>query len=130
MADGPYLAFEVYRWAGTTYEEFRTHYKDVHAQIGKKIPGLVWYETFMNNNAQEGWPVIGGAPKPDALVVMQFDSEESKQNIGNSPAWLEAAEDDIGFCSHFEIFDVERFTWIPEASPREPHREEAAVGVE
>ncbi|OUS92099.1 EthD domain-containing protein [Rhodococcus sp. NCIMB 12038] len=124
--DGPCLAFEVYRWAGTTSEEFRTHYKDVHAQIGKKIPGLVWYESFMNKDAQEGWPVIGGAPKPDAIVVMMFDSEESKQNVAQSAAWDEAAEDDIGFCSHFEIFEVERFTWIPESSLRQPYGEEVA----
>lgn len=124
--EGPCLAFEVYRWAGTTYEEFRSHYKDVHAQIGKKIPGLVWYESFMNKQAQEGWPVIGGAPKPDAIVVMMFDSEESKQNVAQSAAWDEAAKDDIGFCSHFEIFEVERFTWIPESTLRQPYGEEIA----
>ena len=124
--NGPVLAFEVYRWAGTSVEEFRTHYKDVHAKIGMRIPGLVWYESFMNKNSQEGWPVIGGAAKPDAIVVMMFDSEESKAKIAESEAWTEAAADDIGFCSHFEIFEVDRFTWIPESTLREPfHAQEA-----
>lgn len=123
--NGPVMAFEVYRWAGTSVEEFQHHYKEVHARIGMRIPGLVWYESFMNKNSQDGWPVIGGAAKPDALVVMMFDSEESKAKIAESEAWLEAAEDDIGFCSHFEIFEVDRYTWIAEDTLREPYHSKA-----
>ncbi|MGY0541484.1 hypothetical protein ACW14X_28480 [Nocardioides sp. YJ-D4] len=74
----------------------------------------------MNKNPQEGWPVIGGAAQPDALVVMMFDSEESKAKIAESEAWKEAAADDIGFCSHFEIYEVDRRTWIAEPELRTP----------
>lgn len=75
-----------------------------------RIPGLVWYESFMNKNPQDGRPVIVGAAQPDALVVMMSDSEESKAKIAESEAWKEAAADDIGFCSHFEIYELDRLT--------------------
>ena len=73
--------------------------------------------------------MIGGAAKPDAIVVMMFDSEESKAKIAESEAWTEAAADDIGFCSHFEIFEVDRFTWIPESTLREPFHAQEAVSA-
>jgi hypothetical protein len=49
--------------------------------------------------------------------------------IAESEAWTEAAADDIGFCSHFEIFEVDRFTWIPESTLREPFHAQEAVSA-
>lgn len=114
----PLLLFEVYRWPGTSPEEFAEHYRTVHAQIGKRIPGVVWYESFLNKNPTRDWPVIGSEPQPDAHVIMMFESQEAKDNVSNTPEWDEAAEDDIGFCSHFKIFEVDRYTWIPDPESR------------
>jgi hypothetical protein len=119
MSDAqPLLAFTVFRWPGTSFEEFEEHYKKVHAQIGKRLPGVIWYESFMNKKAAGDWPVIGASPTPDAFVIMKFESQEALDNLPNTAEWAEAAKDDIGFCSHFEIFEVDRYTWIPD--PEQP----------
>lgn len=112
--DQPLLTFDVYRWPGTSSEEFREHYVNVHAKIGMRLPGVIWYESFLNRKPTEGWPVIGSAPVPDAFVIMKFESAQALANLQNTAEWAEAAEDDIGFCSHFQIYEVDRHTWIPE----------------
>jgi hypothetical protein len=113
-AEQPLLAYTVFRWPGTTVEEFTEHYINVHAEIGKRLPGVVWYESFLNKKPHTEWPVIGSAPVPDAFVLMRLESQDALDTLPNSPEWEEAAKDDIGFCSHFEIFEVERHTWIPD----------------
>lgn len=117
----PLLLFEVYRWAGTAPEEFAEHYRTVHAEIGTRLPGVVWYESFLNKAPTGDWPTIGSRPEPDAFVIMMFDSQESLENLPNTPEWDEAARDDIGFCSHFKSYAVDRFTWIPDPEKREAY---------
>ncbi|HZZ49881.1 MAG TPA: EthD domain-containing protein [Pseudonocardia sp.] len=112
----PLLTFDVYRWPGISPEEFREHYVQVHAKIGMRLPGVIWYESFLNRNPTREWPVIGSAPVPDAFVVMKFESPEALANVKDSPEWAEAAQDDIGFCSHFQVYEVDRYTWVSEGS--------------
>ena len=116
-ADEPVGMFPVYRWPGTTFDEFRAHYIDVHSGIGKRIPGVNWYESFLNRNAHAEWPVFG-APVPDAYALMRFDSAEALENVKNTPEWDEGAEDDIGFCSHALVVATQRHTWVPYPSRR------------
>jgi EthD domain len=120
--NNPMLVMTIYRWPGTTFEEFMDHYKKVHAQLGKGLPGVIWYESFVNKNASANWPVIGAAPVPDAFVIMKFESREALDNLQNTAEWADAMKDDIGFTSHFQMFEVDRFTWIPD-----PDRPEAFV---
>lgn len=117
--NSPLLVMTIYRWPGTTFQEFMDHYP-VHAQLGKQLPGVIWYESFVNKKASVGWPVIGAAPVPDAFVIMKFESQEALDNLPNTPEWQEAMKDDIGFTSHFEVFEVERITWVPD--PDRPQR--------
>ncbi|OUS91357.1 EthD domain-containing protein [Rhodococcus sp. NCIMB 12038] len=107
----PTTLFEVYRWAGTTTAEFREHYKKVHAELGKKLPGLLWYETFFNEDATEGWQVQE-RPRPDAYVIMKWESQEGLDALRGTDAWEIAKADDIGFASHSASCRVERVTWI------------------
>ncbi|HZB79405.1 MAG TPA: EthD domain-containing protein, partial [Actinomycetota bacterium] len=79
----PTLMFEVYRWAGTTPEQFRKHYIEVHAQLGKKIPGIVWYETFLNEEPTADWQAQE-RPRPDAYVIMKLESEEVLAEMRNA----------------------------------------------
>lgn len=116
--DQPLLLFEVYRWAGTSPQEFEDHYKNVHAKIGMRLPGVIWYESFVNKAPTGEWPMVGSRPVPDAYVVMKFESQEALDNLPNTPEWDEAAQDDIGFCSHFSFHPVDRYTWIPDPEER------------
>ncbi|TXS96450.1 EthD domain-containing protein [Parahaliea maris] len=108
----PIYLFGIYRWSGTTPEQFKEHYLAHHApNIGAKIPGVRWYYTFLNKNpsvAQEG------PPRPDAFAVMCFESEKALSKAPSTPEWAEAISDNIGFVSNFDTFEVERVTIIAE----------------
>lgn len=114
MNERPTSIFEVYRWPGTTTEEFRAHYKKVHAQLGKKLPGLLWYETFFNEEATTTWQAQE-RPRPDAYVVMKWESEEAIEALRGTEEWRIAKDDDIGFASHSFSCRVARVTWIADS---------------
>lgn len=110
--DLPIYLFGLYRWAGTTPEEFRDHYLSHHApNIGKQMPGVAWYYTFLNKEPQTGQD---GAPRPDAFAIMCFESEDALKNAPTTDKWAEAMKDNIGFVSHFDTYNVERITLIGE----------------
>lgn len=110
----PVCLFGLYRWSGTTPEQFREHYLGHHApNIGKRMPGVAWYYTFLNKNPQTGQE---GAPRPDAFAVMCFESEQAMRDAPNSKEWAEAMQDNIGFVSHFDTYEVERVTLIGEVA--------------
>ena len=112
----PILLFEVYRWAGTTTEEFKKHYHEVHAQLGKKLEGIIWYETFFNENPTQTWQAQE-APRPDAFVIMQLESEDALDKQRTTENWRIAKEDDIGFASHSVCYRVTRVPWILDKNP-------------
>ena len=112
----PTLVFEVYRWAGTTPEEFREHYLTVHGQLGRRIPGIIWYETFLNEQPTETWQAQE-RPRPDAYVIMTLESEDVLEHLRGTEAWRIAKDDDIGFASHSFSQRVQRVTWIPDPGP-------------
>ncbi|MGW4131922.1 EthD family reductase [Amycolatopsis japonica] len=117
--EGVYLLFGIYRWAGTTVAEFQNHLKQIHGPIARRFPGLLWYESFLNTQATDGWPSTS-APAPDAFAVMKFESEKAKNEIVNSAAWQEAQADSPGFIAHYDVFAVDRITWVPDEESREP----------
>lgn len=117
-SERPTSLFEVYRWPGTTTEEFREHYEQVHAQLGKKLPGLLWYETFFNNNPTTTWQAQE-RPVPDAYVVMKWESQEAIDALRGTDQWRIAKEDDLGFASHSFSSPVTRVTWIADPEPVE-----------
>jgi len=116
--DGPLVVFPVYRWPGTTFDAFREHYIKVHSPIGMRIPGVTWYESFLNNNAHDEWPVFG-APVADAFALMRFESEAALANVADTPQWKEAELDDIGFASHALVVKSERITWVADPKTRQ-----------
>lgn len=113
----PTLIWEVYRWSGTTPEEFRQHYIDVHAPLGKKLPGIVWYESFLTNDPDREWPIQSGRARPDAYVIIKFESEEAIEALRGTPEWRAAKLDDIGFVGNSVAQRVTRMTWIPDPEP-------------
>lgn len=119
--DLPTLMFEVYRWSGTTPEEFRQHYIDVHAPLGKKLPGIVWYESFLATDPAREWPIQEGRARPDAYVIIKFESQQALESLKGTPEWKAAKLDDVGFVGNSVAQRVERFPWIPDREPVEPY---------
>jgi len=114
-AKQPIYLFGLYRWAGTTPEEFRAHYLDKHIELGKAMPGCVWYYTFLNTDPQTTDQIaVYGAPQPDAFAVLAFASEEALAAAPESDVWAAAMEDNVGFVSHFDTYSVERVVVVPE----------------
>ncbi|ROZ99078.1 EthD domain-containing protein [Gordonia sp. OPL2] len=107
----PVVLFGLYRWAGTTPEEFRAHYLDHHVGIGKRIPGVAWYYAFLNTDPQRDG---NSAPRPDAFAVMCFESADAFAQLSTTAEWAEAVADNVGFISHFDTYPVERVTLVPE----------------
>lgn len=101
----PICLFSLYRWAGTTPEQFREHYLTRHApNIGRQIPGVAWYHVYLNTEPQSG-PL--GAPRPDAFAVMCFESKAALRDAPASDKWSEAMEDFHGFVSHCDNYTVD-----------------------
>lgn len=120
-ASAPVVFFPIWRWAGTSPAQFREHYVKVHSEIGKRLPGVVWYESFLNKQATDAWPVFD-APQPDAYALMKFSSASAMAELRNSAEWLEAAKDDIGFVSHAHVIQTERVTWLADPDVRRAYR--------
>ncbi|MEQ1882838.1 MAG: EthD domain-containing protein [Burkholderiales bacterium] len=116
-ANAPVVFFPIYRWAGSSVAAFREHYIKVHSKIGKRLPGVIWYESFLNKHATDVWPVFD-APQPDAFALMKFASQDAMADLRNSAEWSEAAEDDIGFVSHAHVIQTERVTWLADPVAR------------
>lgn len=110
-AQQPIFLFGLYRWSGTTPEQYREKYLGDHVELGRAMPGSVWYYTFLNKNPkreQDGMPV------PDAFAVLAFESEEALAAAPQSDTWKAAMEDNVGFTGHFDTYSVERVVVIPE----------------
>lgn len=116
-ADAPIVFFPIYRWAGTSVAQFREHYVKVHSKIGKRLPGVIWYESFLNQQSTDEWPVFD-APQPDAFALMKFATPDAMADLRNSAEWVEAAQDDIGFVSHAHVIQTERVTWLADPVAR------------
>ncbi|WP_314034592.1 EthD family reductase [Dietzia sp. CH92] len=112
----PVYLFALYRWAGTSPEEFRDHYLSKHADIGKSIPGVAWWHTFLNDNPMTNWGIPEGAPKPDAFSIMAFESEEALRKAPESEGWAAANGDNTGFVQHIDVYEVSRVQLVSEGS--------------
>jgi uncharacterized protein (TIGR02118 family) len=107
---GPTLVIPMYRWPGTTHDEFLEHHVDVHSAIGKRLPGVTWYETLANK-APRLERSIDGAPPADATDILMFESEAAMAEARTSPEWEEWTQDATSFLSHVDVFEMERVVW-------------------
>ncbi|MDQ8043057.1 MAG: EthD domain-containing protein [Solirubrobacteraceae bacterium] len=93
------------RAAGTTVEEFQTHWSSGHADVARQLPGL---RSYLQNHAvlQDGLPLL---PYPgfDACSEIEFDSLQAMDDAFASEHFQEAVTaDEQGF------IDQSRFTNI------------------
>jgi hypothetical protein len=109
----PTLVFESYRWAGTSPEECLQHYLDVHLPLGLKLPGIRWYEAFLDADPTRDWPVQGRRV-PDFNVILQFESMEVVESLRGTQEWAEAKLDDLDFVGNTFGRTSVRYTWLPD----------------
>jgi uncharacterized protein (TIGR02118 family) len=110
--------FAIHRWHGTTFEQFERHYRDVHAQFGKKIPGLVAYDVYLAKplgpdggaTVEEEGPVRAGAPQPDAFTIMTWESHEAFMAATQTPEFQAGAADSEGFAGQVAAYLVEHYS--------------------
>src|SRR4051812_33630087 len=101
------VLFAIHRKPELSYEEFLTHYRDVHVPIASKLPKLRQYDIF---------PVQPGADAdadaPDAFTLMTFDSVADFETFLASPEMAEIAEDNDKFIGRFEMYTVDHMPVI------------------
>ena len=101
------IAFLFKRKPGMTREEFERHYRDIHAPLSAKLPGIVEYR---QHPIREGGPgdVFAGIPSGfDALSVYTFESTEAADAAWRSP------ENTLVEADTFNFIDVETMLTLP-----------------
>lgn len=88
---------------GLTRDEFRKYWRDVHGEIGARMPGV---RKYVQNHA-----VADGAPF-DGIAEMWFDSPADMQAAFSSEAAQEAARDVANFLSSQQVVLVEEVEMI------------------
>jgi uncharacterized protein (TIGR02118 family) len=96
------VLFAIHRKPELSFDDFLTHYRDVHIPIARKLPKLRGYDIF---------PVLpspdADGHAPDAFTLMTFDSAEDFQTFLTSPEMAEIAEDNDTFIDRFELYTVD-----------------------
>jgi uncharacterized protein (TIGR02118 family) len=101
------LVFLLHRRPGMGLDEFRRHWRDVHAPIGASMPGV---RKYVQNHA--GATLDGSALPCDGFAEMWFDDMGSLQRALTSPQGQAALADSKNF------LDVERVqTFVVEEVP-------------
>jgi uncharacterized protein (TIGR02118 family) len=101
----------IYRPAGVSKEEFRTYWRDVHAELVKtKLPGLRKYTGSFPLEARPGERLPGGGEQIhcDCVVELYFDDLDSLMKAMTGPDWL--GEDRMK--SSLKILDFKRVQFI------------------
>ena len=97
------VLFAIHRKPELSFEEFLTHYRDVHLPIARKLPKLRQYDIF---------PVEPGGDGPDAFTLMTFDSAEDFEAFLAAPEMAEIAEDNATFIGSVESYTVDHIPVI------------------
>jgi uncharacterized protein (TIGR02118 family) len=102
------VLFAIHRKPELSFDEFLTHYRDVHLPIAKRLPMLRQYEIFPVHPA----PGPDGET-PDAFALMTFDSVEDFQELLSTPEMADAVEDNKSFIDKFETYTVDHIPVVP-----------------
>ena len=101
------VLFAIHRKPELSFEEFLTHYRDVHIPIARELPKLRQYDIF----PMKPGPGSDG-DTPDAFTLMTFDSVEDFETFLASPEMGEIAEDNDKFIGRFEMYTVDHIPVI------------------
>lgn len=96
------------RREGLTHEEFVAYWKDHHAQLARRVPGLRAYRLSPVTTRFEG-----GGPPYDGYGELWFDDREAFERATQSAAWREARADVINFKAEGPLFLCEEEIDVP-----------------
>ncbi|WP_162240679.1 EthD family reductase [Frigoribacterium sp. Leaf172] len=65
------------RVAGLSRDEFFEHYRTIHRQLARELPGLVSYQQAELAHGKQAWTAPEAFPHHDALSIYTFDSYDS-----------------------------------------------------
>jgi uncharacterized protein (TIGR02118 family) len=93
------LVYCITKKAGMTDEEFFRYWKEIHAPIGAKIPGL---RRLVQSHRME---VAGDKYQPDydGMAELWFDKVEDLLRARQSREWKASVEDEGNFVDHHQV---------------------------
>ena len=93
------LVYCIAKKPGLSDEEFFSYWREVHAPIGARIPGI---RRFVQSRRIS---VPGDAHRPDydGLAELWFDDAESLLRARQSPEWKASTEDEANFIDHSAV---------------------------
>ena len=97
----------LYRKEAMSLDAFRKHWREVHAPIASRMPGLRRY-------VQQDVAAVLGLPgdatltaaQPDGIAEVSFDNDEASKASLASPEGREAVNDLSNFCRAISTFVV------------------------
>lgn len=109
------LIYCIRRREDLTHEEFSRYWREVHAPIAARIPGLL---KLVQNHARR---IPGDRREPDfdGVAELWFESPRSLLEARNSPAWMASGEDEANFIAPtgFAYLVVEEHEIEPDPDP-------------
>jgi uncharacterized protein (TIGR02118 family) len=98
----------LYRKEGMTLEAFRKHWREVHAPIASRMPGL---RAYVQQDVTAALGLLGGATlaaeQPDGIAQVSFDNDEASQASLTSSEGRQAVKDLSNFCRAISTFVVD-----------------------
>lgn len=94
------------RKPGMTFEEFRTHWRDVHMPLGAQVPGIVKYMRRLvlpEGDADEPDNEYG----IDGFTALDYESVEAMEDGWASEAGQRALDDVPNFLGKFALVTLE-----------------------
>jgi uncharacterized protein (TIGR02118 family) len=101
------VLFAIHRKPELSFDEFLTHYREVHIPMARELPKLKEYDIFPVPPGPDG-----DGQAPDAFTMMAFDSVEDFQTFLGSPQMGAIAADNDTFIERFEMFTVDHIPVI------------------
>jgi len=97
----------LYRKEGMSLDAFRKHWREVHAPIASRMPGL---RSYVQQDVTAVLGLLGGATstaaQPDGIAELSFDNDEASKASLASPESREAVNDLSNFCRAISTFVV------------------------
>jgi len=97
----------LYRKQGMTPDAFRKYWREVHAPIASRMPGL---RRYVQQDVAAVLGLLGGATpaegQADGVAEVSFDDEEASNASLTSPEGREAVQDLSNFCGAITTFVV------------------------
>ena len=93
------LVYCISKKSGLTDQEFSDYWKNVHAPLGARIPGV---RRFVQSR-RLSIPGDISAGEFDGMVELWFDDLEALLAARRSPEWKASTEDEANFIDHSKI---------------------------